>query len=497
VARAARAAVVAIGAGVALLGAAVVVATVRPAPLRLDTLLFADAVARLPWRPPGRIAINTATAFVLLGVAVAALGLDGERRGARAARFARGAATLALLIAFLGIVGYVYGVQSLYRYGPLPGGMALVTAATVAVAALGAIAVRPSRGFVALLRGDDAGGLLARRLIPAAVIVPTGLGWLWLIGRRAEALERAGGVALFVIAMTVTFVLLVAASARTVRAYGAEREELLARERAARARAEEAMDAAEHATGLAESARAEAVQANRAKSEFLATMSHELRTPLNAIAGYAELLALGLRGPVTPEQAADLARIQRAERHLLGLVNDVLNLARVEAGRLDLRVDAVAVADVLREVEPLVGALVAQKRQRLTVADGDPTLGVRADREKLLQILLNLLSNAIKFTPEAGSIAVRAEPRGGDRVALTVADSGPGIPVDERERVFEPFVQLRAGGARTRGPAEGTGLGLAISRELARAMGGELEVGAGEGGGAALTLTLPRTEVRA
>jgi signal transduction histidine kinase len=235
-------------------------------------------------------------------------------------------------------------------------------------------------------------------------------------------------------------------------------------------------------------ARAEAEAANRAKTEFLAVMSHELRTPLNAIAGYAELIAMGIRGPVTPEQAEDLARIQRSQRHLLGLINDVLNFARIEAGRVELHLDDVAVDAALADVESLVAPQVRERGLRYEHRPADPRLRVRADAEKLRQVLLNVLSNAVKFTAQGGSVTLDAH-AAGDAVHVRVIDTGIGIPRDRLESIFEPFVQL---GRNLSSRHEGTGLGLAISRDLARAMGGDLSADSEPGAGSTFTLTLPR-----
>jgi PAS domain S-box-containing protein len=232
-----------------------------------------------------------------------------------------------------------------------------------------------------------------------------------------------------------------------------------------------------------------AEEANRAKSVFLATMSHELRTPLNAIGGYAQLLELGIQGPITEKQADALARISRAQRHLLRLINDVLNLARIEAGRVEYNLAACNLQEMTDAVLPMVEPQLQSRRMRYSV-DIAPELTAYADREKVQQILLNLLSNATKFTPADGSVTVTGFAHGerGERVSVVVRDTGVGIPAERLAHVFEPFVQVDDSHARR---AEGTGLGLAISRDLARGMGGDLSAESELGVGSAFTLTLP------
>ena len=238
-------------------------------------------------------------------------------------------------------------------------------------------------------------------------------------------------------------------------------------------------------------ARAEAESANRAKMEFLAMMSHELRTPLNAIGGYAELLELGIRGPITPAQREDVHRIQKSQRHLLGLINGVLNFARIETGQVSYQLIELGINDLLDTAESLVAPQAHARGLHLSLERCDPDVVVRADAEKVQQVLLNLLTNAVKFTESGGSVRVQCT--AGDRTAaVTVTDTGRGIPAEKLDAIFEPFIQVEAQLTRTH---DGVGLGLAISRDLARGMGGDLTVDSTVAQGSTFRLTLPLAHV--
>jgi PAS domain S-box-containing protein len=235
-------------------------------------------------------------------------------------------------------------------------------------------------------------------------------------------------------------------------------------------------------------ARTEAEAANRAKFEFLTTMSHELRTPLNAIAGYVELLELEIRGPLNEAQHEYLAKVRRSQTHLLGLINDVLNFARIETGHVHFDLGDVPLDETLAEIETLIAPQVQARGLTYEYRRSDAGCTVRADVEKLRQIVLNLLSNAVKFTPSGGRIVMECGSGADGVVEVRVRDTGVGIPADKLATIFEPFVQVNSGYTR---PSEGTGLGLSISRDLARAMGGDLLVESRDGEGSVFTLTLP------
>jgi signal transduction histidine kinase len=233
-----------------------------------------------------------------------------------------------------------------------------------------------------------------------------------------------------------------------------------------------------------------AEEANRAKSDFLRAMSHELRTPLNAIGGYTQLIELGIRGPVTAEQQEDLSRITRSQRHLLSLINDVLNYAKLEAGRVNYEMLDISMHEMILAMDELVRPQMQAKKINYKCDAGPEELLVRVDPEKALQIMLNLLSNAVKFTPVNGTIDVKVEHNDGI-ACVHVRDTGIGIPADKQESVFEPFIQV---GRTMSGPTEGTGLGLSISRDLARGMGGDLTLESEPGKGSTFTLCLKTTE---
>ena len=248
------------------------------------------------------------------------------------------------------------------------------------------------------------------------------------------------------------------------------------------ARVVERTRALEAALATATVARQEAEVANAAKTRFLATMSHELRTPLNAILGYTDLLV---------EDVPELEAIRGAAGHLLAMIEDMLDVARIEAGALEVEARAVAVDPALDEVEATMRPVIERTGNHLAVERGSGA-AVLGDARAIRQILLNLLGNAAKFS-EAGAIVVRARSDGEGWVALEVADSGPGIAQGDLGRVFEPFFQADSSPTRRHG---GVGLGLSICRSLAAAMGGEIAVESALGTGSTFRLRLPRAPAR-
>lgn len=247
-----------------------------------------------------------------------------------------------------------------------------------------------------------------------------------------------------------------------------------------RRRAAEAVEQARHA----------AEQATQAKTEFLSRMSHELRTPLNAILGFSQLLAMDT---TTPEQRESLRYIEKAGHHLLALINEVLDIARIESGRLSLSVEPVRAPEVISEALDLIAPLAAQHDIRLDPPPAACDRFVLADRQRLKQVLLNLLSNAVKYNIPGGSVGISCEPAGDGRFAIRVRDTGYGIPLELADRVFTPFERL---GAEQRG-VEGTGLGLALCKALIEAMRGRITLESVPGAGTTVSIELPLAEAPA
>jgi signal transduction histidine kinase len=230
-------------------------------------------------------------------------------------------------------------------------------------------------------------------------------------------------------------------------------------------------------------------QANQLKSEFLAHMSHELRTPLNGIIGFSELMYDGAAGPISDEQKDYLGDVLASARHLLGLINDVLDLAKVEAGQMTFYAEEVNLGKLVGEVRDILRPLAAEKRIRMEMAV-DPTLGeVRIDPSKFKQVLYNYLSNALKFTFDEGRVMARIGPEGEEAFLLEVEDSGIGIQPEDRERLFVEFQQLAPHFSKLR---QGTGLGLALTKRIVETQGGRVGVRSIPGQGSIFFAVLPR-----
>ena len=240
-----------------------------------------------------------------------------------------------------------------------------------------------------------------------------------------------------------------------------------------------------------EIARAEAERASRSKSRFLANLSHELRTPLNAILGFSELVGSGAVGPVTETQTEYLGDIRAAGQRLLDMINDLLDLSRAEAGRMELHETTFDLGDLMEEARRILHLRARNKGVSLTCAARRGVM-IRGDDQKLLQVLLNLATNAVKFTPAGGSVRLDIAPRADGGVNLEVADTGPGIPEEERARVLEPFGRGRDAENLK---AEGAGIGLALTKILTELHGGCMDLDSTVGVGTRIRVGLPPDRV--
>ncbi len=231
--------------------------------------------------------------------------------------------------------------------------------------------------------------------------------------------------------------------------------------------------------------------ASRTKSEFLTAMSHELRTPINATLGYADLLDLEVQGGLSEQQRTYVERIRTSQEHLLRIITDLLNYSRIESGRVEFDFSPVSMDRVVERVLPMIEPQATNKGVTIEFDPLPDAPPARADRARTEQIVLNLIGNAVKYTPAGGQIWIRARHDEAGRVGVSVSDNGPGVPMEQQNAIFEPFVQI--GRSLTSGH-EGTGLGLSISRDLARGMHGDVTIESEDDSGATFTLFLPVDE---
>jgi signal transduction histidine kinase/CheY-like chemotaxis protein len=428
----------------------------------IDELLFADKPGAAQTVDPGRLAPQTAVNFILVAGSLLLL-----RTGAGRRRLVAGQAlaTTAGLIALFAILGYAYNAGS-FRGVSAFSPMALHTAVAFLILSFGLLSARGEVGLLSSVGKHTAGGIMARRLIAVAIVVVPALGWLRTEGEDAGLYDTDTGVALLVVGVLLVLAIGILAAARALDR--AERERRRAELRA-------------------QGARKEAERANRAKNEFLSRMSHELRTPLNSVIGFAQLLELE---DLDEKQRDCVERIDKAGRHLLDLINEVLDISRIEAGKMTISIEPVHVGSVLLDVIELGRPLAHKQGVRIEPFRQIDGVYVAADQQRLKQIVLNLLSNAVKYNDTGGGVAVSCEDRGDGMVEIGVSDTGPGIPADRLSKLFVPFERLGAEGSGV----EGTGLGLALSRTLAEAMGGTLEVETEVGVGTTFTLSLRREQ---
>ena len=477
--------------GVAIVGAVSLVEYVFGVDLGIDQLLFPDVGVRFP----GRMAPATTVTLTFVGLALLAL----ARRSSRSLAFANWVAAVTLFFSTLALIGYAYGVRSLYQVSSYAS-VSLLTALCFWLLSLSLLAAAPARGFVSTFISDTSGGLAARQLVPIIPLILFVVGWIGMAGAEAGFYQPRLGLSLVVIlSMSVS---LVAIALTVTRLHRLD----LVRQQAAD-------DIVALNIGLRQK-NAELEAANRMKSEFLGTMSHELRTPLNAIIGFSELLKDGMIGDMPDQQRGFVKDIYRSGKHLLLLINDILDLTKVEAGKMTLELEPVAISGLLLSTVSIIREKAATRQLRLEL-DAPEELGwIQVDPRKVKQILYNLLSNAVKFSASGGQVTLRASrvPRAdvghvsGSRIGrgfqlsdspfeefirIAVTDNGIGISPEGMEILFQPFSQIDSGLARK---FEGTGLGLVMVKSLAELHGGTVAVESTVGEGSCFTIWLPLRE---
>jgi signal transduction histidine kinase len=440
------------------MGALTLIEEVFAVDLRIDQMLWHQRLGPGDGLP-GRMSMLSAISFLLLGSALALLDWRSHKRFWPAQSLALSAGVAPML----GLVGYMYSAVWLFRqYSHST--LAVHTELLLALITASTLCARPDRGVLAVVLSDGPGGLTTRRLLPASVLLPPVLGWLRLEGQRAGWYGLEMGISLFTTAIIIILTSLIYLACAESNRKDAERQVI--EERSIRLKA--AVDA---------------------KDRFLASMSHELRTPLNAIIGYTGTLLMKLPGPLTDEQQKQLRVIQASSGHLLALIADLLDLARLEAGEVKVQLEHTACQDVIEEViQALRPRAQVKGLELITRFNGNGRVMVRTDRRALKQIVTNLADNAIKYT-DRGSVRVEIHKRredGQELAAIDVVDTGVGIKPEDQPRLFQAFDQIHFG-RRERG----TGLGLHLCHKLAALIGGRIEFESEYGKGSRFSVLLP------
>ena len=408
---------------------------------------------------PGHIEPAAALAILLLGVSLSVYDL----RSRRVHHVAEVMLFLVTVMALETLFGRAFGMNVFYGLGRFPA-MPVDKALALLSLAVGSVLLRADRGWFRILAAPGAAGVTLRRLIPFAIAAPFLIGWLAYLGVTTDRFSTATGLTLLVSLMCLLLLLAVGWTTRELYLIDQERASLLRSER-------EARDEAEKASG--------------AKSAFLGVMSHELRTPLNSVISYAELLEVGIKGPLNEDQLRYAQRIRIAGSHLCSMIDELLLFTRARRGVIETEVRCVDAVELALEALTLVHHEADSSKIELCRQLPAGPVEIHTDPDKVLHILVNFLGNALKFTRE-GRVGLRLRHDHRD-VVYEVWDTGPGIAREHRERIFQEFTQLETA---TNG-RRGTGLGLAISKSFAEMVGGRVELDSWVGRGSVFRLILP------